>query len=103
ELEEAGAPTDRDGVRDTPAVRVVGWARALPWAIATAAVALALSAVWIPRRLTSSSVPLRVSADLGAGVLLANPAFGAVTILSPDSEALAFVAQNASGRRQLYV
>ena len=104
ELDEAGAPADRDGVRDAPvATRAVGWGRALPWVIATAAVALALAAVWVPRRPTSSSVPLRVSADLGADVPLANPAFGAVTILSPDSELLAFVAQNTGGRRQLYV
>jgi len=104
ELDEAGAPADRDGVRDTPvATRVVGWGRALPWAIATAAVALALAAVWVPRRPPSSSLPLRISADLGADVPLANPAFGAVTILSPDSELLAFVAQNTSGHRQLYI
>ena len=87
ELDEAGAPADRDGVRDAPvATRVVGWGRAVPWVIATAAIALAIAAIWVPRRPTASSVPLRVSADLGADVPLANQDFGAVTILSPDSD-----------------
>ena len=84
-------------------MRVAAWRRALPWAIATAAVALALAAVWVPRRPTATPAPLRVSADLGAGVPLTNPSFGAVTILSPDSALVAFVAQNTNGRRQLYV
>jgi serine/threonine-protein kinase len=67
-----------------------------------AAVTLALFTLSVGRGPTTSAL-LRVRADLGADVPLANPTFGAAIILSPDSALVAFVGQNTGGRRQLFV
>jgi Tol biopolymer transport system component len=103
ELDDAAAPGDRDGVRDAPvATPVVGWEHALPWAIAIAAIALALYIASGARRPIATAAPVRLSADLGADVPLTNT-FGAVNVLSPDSALVAFVGQNTGSRRQLFV
>jgi serine/threonine-protein kinase len=46
---------------------------------------------------------LRLTAELGAGVSLANTSLGASVILSPDGHTLAFVGQKSDGTPQLYV
>jgi len=95
-----GAADESASARPLPGA---GWRSALPWAIAAAVVAVALAALWLPRRATRASLPLRVSADLGGGFAPSTPSYGGATALSPDSTLVAFVAQSLEGRRQLYI
>ena len=83
------------------------WRRALPWAVALGAAALAAAALLAPRaprRTAPPPAPLRLVADLGADASLAVVGYGASAIISPDGAIVAFVARkSAGGSRQLYV
>jgi serine/threonine protein kinase/Tol biopolymer transport system component len=97
---------------DSPAVNAQNTAAApargrsmLPWVVMGGfAAALALVLVsWRPWRVIRAPVPLRLSADLVAGMSVQIPE-GASVVLSPDGALLAFVAQKADGgTRQLFV
>jgi serine/threonine protein kinase/Tol biopolymer transport system component len=98
----SGAP-DEAGVSAIPTPQSV-WQRALPWGVAAAALVVAAVATtrWAPWRKPSSSAPLRLSADLGAGADVLP--LGASMSVSPDGATVAFVAQTGAARsRQLYV
>jgi hypothetical protein len=51
-------------------VRAAGWSRALPWTVAVAMGAVLV--LWAPWRKAAAPAPLRLSAELGADVSLAN-------------------------------
>ena len=107
ELEENPADLESLTTLENPANRGAGasWRRALPWA-ATSALAVAMAMVlvlWAPWRTVSAPAPLRLSAELGADVTLANTNFGAAAILSPDGRTLAFIAQKSGGASRIYV
>ncbi len=78
--------------------------RALPWAVAAFAMALALvlvlSAPWRPT--PEPARPVRLSVEVGADVSL-DTAPGTAAILSPDGTLLVFVARKAGQQRQLYL
>jgi Tol biopolymer transport system component len=88
--------------------RRIWWRQPLAaWAVAAAlAVALAL-ALWRSAALgnTSHSTSLHISAELGTDATLAplNVQFGGAATISPDGETLAFVAQRADERPQMYL
>ena len=103
QIEDLASGSIDESVDRGQAARVPRWRGALPWTIAIAAIALAGAAVWVPRRPSQTAVPLRVTADLGAGLALSTPAFGAVAVLSPDSALVTFVAESLEGHRQLYL
>ena len=92
-------------------VQSAGWRRALPWAVAfgAAAIAAAVLALWAPWQTVPPPAPLRLTADLGADASLAtavgqNANIGASVALSPDGALFAFVAQKTgTGTPQLYV
>ena len=79
---------------------------ALPWVVAGAlAIALALVA-WAPwRRAPLPSMPLRLSVELGADVVLPRPTGnpGTSMVLSSDGRLLVFVGQTGAGTRLLHV
>ncbi len=80
-------------------------ARALPWAVAGAAlmVAGALLVLWAPWRSTPAPAPRKLLASIGADASLRTAiATGALAILSPDGATLAFVAEQA-GQTRLFV
>ena len=84
------------------------WRRALPWAVAVGSAVLASAALlapWAPRQTVPlPAAPVRLIADLGADVSLADAGYGPAAILSPDGALIAFVAQKSAGEsRQLYV
>ena len=96
---EARAPVaESNGVqsgRSTgPALRTATWRRAVPWAIAVAALAVAgaVLVLWAPgRKGPAPPAPLRLSAELGVDAsLVTEPGAGAV--LSPDGQWIAFFA-----------
>jgi hypothetical protein len=99
-----GAPDDVSAPASLTAAVVPAWRSALPWAVVGAlAIGLALVVgLWAPWRKASLSAPMRLSADLGADVSI-TIGLGNAMSLSPDGGIVAFVAQSASGRRQLYV
>ncbi len=76
------------------------WRRAVPWALASALAAgfAVVLALWSPWRPAPRSVPLRLSAELGAAASLSTD-FGPAAILSPDGRLLAFVASPGADRR----
>ena len=78
------------------------WAATIVLGVALiVAIALLIPALQ-PNAAPSGSV--RLDAALGADVLLANPGYGSVVIVSPDGTVVAFVARkNASAAPQLYV
>jgi serine/threonine-protein kinase len=94
----AGAPATP---RSTPA-----WRRLLPWTVAAAALAVGGAAVVLSRSTRSDVTPapaLRLTTDIGADASL-DIAFGASTVLSPDGQMMAFVAERAAGQPpQLYI
>jgi eukaryotic-like serine/threonine-protein kinase len=75
-----------------------GWRRALPWAVAAAALGVASVAIalWAPWRTVPSRAAVRVSADLGADTTLVTDQ-GAAAVLSPDGRLLVFAAQKTAG------
>ena len=77
--------------------------RALPWAIAGAAVIVAgvLLTLWAPWRTAPVPTPRRLLASIGADASL-TMLRGASAILSPDGTTLAFVAQQA-GQIRLFI
>jgi len=87
------------------------WRRALPWAVAAGALAVAggFLVLLAPWRTVPPPAPLRLSAELGADASLATAAgpqvnIGTSVVLSPDGAMLAFVAQKSStGTPQLYI
>ena len=108
EIDEAlgGGPVDASPPRDVLAARSA-WQRALPWAIAGAALVVAGASVllWAPWRTAAATAPLRLSSDVGAGDGVALPVDqGAAAVLSPDGMLLAFSAQKTgSNVAQLYI
>jgi serine/threonine-protein kinase len=84
------------------------WRRAVPWAVAGAAVValLATLALWSPWRSASGATYARVTADLGAQVVV-NVGIGGSLALSPDGSTMAFAARLPTdpllARGQLYV
>jgi serine/threonine-protein kinase len=106
EIDEAlgGGPVDANLPRDVPAAPSA-WQRALPWAIAGAALVVAGASVllWAPWRSAPPSAPLRLGSELGVDASLV-PDQGASAVLSPDGALLAFTAQKStSDTPQLYV
>ena len=102
-LEEvlAGAPEPLP-VTATP-VPVPLWRRALPWAIAATAAALAAVAFWTPWRATTTPAPaepVRFQIPLPENVT-----FGptGVFALSPDGRQLAFTASGSDGVQRIWV
>jgi serine/threonine-protein kinase len=85
--------------------QVGGWRRALPWAIAAGALALAGALLMVSSfRRQATMQPLHISADIGADVSFSTAvAPGAFAALSQDGSLLAFVAQKNAGPSQLYV
>ena len=87
------------------------WRRALPWAVAAGALAVAggLLVLLAPWRTVPPRAPLRLSAELGVDASLATAAgpqvnIGTSVVLSPDGALLAFVAQKSgTGMPQLYI
>ena len=82
------------------------WRRALPWAVAgTCATALLLVlGLWQPWRQNPVPATVRMSAELGTDVWLANTDLGAGMALSPDGTTVAFVGRTArEGSAQLYI
>jgi serine/threonine-protein kinase len=94
------APNAAPEVADAPL-----WRRALPWGVAAVS-ALAALMLWAPWRTPVSAPRIRVTADLGASVIV-NPGPGAPMALSPDGTILAFAARlptaPVTGAGQLYV
>ncbi len=95
-----------------PSAQSARWRRALPWAVAFGAAAIAAAAVlapWAPWQTVPPPAPLRLTADLGADASLAtavgqNATIAASVALSPDGGLFAFVAQKTgTGTPQLYV
>ena len=109
ELDEAGSPADGDGVlAPTPVAAAVipAWRRALPWAVAglACAVAVVILLQWAPWRAAPPARTTRVSVEIGAEASLSWNISGSATILSPDGAVLAFVAQkNTSDAPHLFV
>jgi Tol biopolymer transport system component len=81
------------------------WRRALPWALAALAAAIAALALWGPWRATSEPAqPIRLSVEIGAHASLAAAGFGPAAIISPDGSKFAFVAVSESDQRnRLYI
>ncbi len=103
DVEEAMAPVGQEDDRVAP--RFVRWRRALPWAL-TAASAVALALVLLfggLRRDVATQAPIRVHVGLGAEATLATVERGAAAILSPNGQALVFVAHRRTGAASLYV
>jgi Tol biopolymer transport system component len=102
-LHDAGAPAARHQTAKPSRVqRPWGW---LAVGVAVSAIAVVLAS-WTPWRNATPSTPLRLSAQLGAGLPLAplNAQFGGAFALSPDGRLMTFVAQEGeSGRPQLYI
>jgi serine/threonine-protein kinase len=88
-------------VEATPSAR--RWIRAMPWALAAASLTLAVTAVvlWAPWREAPTSVPLRLSTELGGGLEVVRGQ--SAVALSPDGRTLAFVGARTPGEGQLYV
>jgi hypothetical protein len=101
-LPDAGAPAALPPSSRRPIQRPWGWFGA---GAVVSALAVVL-AVWGPWRNATPSTPLRLSAQLGAGLPLAplNAQFGDAFTLSPDGSLMAFVAQEGeTGRPQLFI
>ena len=102
EIDEALTTPSADASVVTLAiVQPAGWRRALPWAVAfgAAAIAAAVLALWAPWQTAPPPAPLRLTADLGADASLAtavgqNATIGTSVVLSPDGALFAFVAQD---------
>jgi len=114
EIDEALAMPSVDASAVSPvsaAVQSAGWRRALPWAVAGGALAVAggFLVLLAPWRTVPPPRPLRLSAELGADASLATAVgpqvnIGTSVVLSPDGALLAFVAQKSStGTPQLYI
>jgi serine/threonine-protein kinase len=113
EIDEALTTPSVDARAATvPSAQPRRWRRALPWAVAFGAAAVAaavLLAPWALRQTVAPPAPLRLTADLGADASLAtavgqNATIAASVTLSPDGGLFAFVAQTTStGTPQLYV
>ncbi|HTI42859.1 MAG TPA: protein kinase [Vicinamibacterales bacterium] len=106
DIDEAlsGAPIDTQPTA-APANTVQTWRRALPWAMASAALLIAVATTlrWAPWRTAPPATPLRLSADIGVDAALPVDQ-GAAAVLSPDGALLAFTAQKSgSNTPQLYV
>jgi serine/threonine-protein kinase len=112
EIEEALTTPSVDArAASLPSVDTTRSRRALPWALAfgAAAIAVAVLVPWSSSPTLLPPAPLRLTADLGADASLAtavgqNVTIGASVALSPDGGLFAFVAQKFSnGAPQLYV
>jgi eukaryotic-like serine/threonine-protein kinase len=95
EIDDAlASPADDSRVVAAPtAPQRATWARAIPWTVAAAGVALAavMLALWAPWRLGPRVIPVRVRVELGTASTLVN-APGAIA-LSEDGNTLVFVAR----------
>ena len=102
DVEEAmtAAGENANGVADSGAA----WRRALPWAVAaTLGVSLGLALLVGSFWAAAPQAPVRVNVALGADASLATVDRGTATILSPNGQVFAFVAQRRSGAPSLYV
>lgn len=99
--------TSAPGTADAPPVVIVPqqlWRRALPWAVAATAVALALGGLYLRSGLPEAHPVMRASLLLPeplVGVFTANP--GSPITLSPDGSRLVYVGSPADKPSQLYV
>jgi serine/threonine-protein kinase len=86
-----------------PAVQQPLWQRALPWAVAGAAIVAAIVIAWAPWR-PAPVAPLvsRMMMEIGAPASIGT-GFGPGAVLSPNGTHIAFVARDASQRFHLYV
>ena len=108
ELDEASGGIDRDATSvslalPAPTPTIPAWRRAVPWAIAGAAIVAALGtlAMSAPWRSAPAPSPRKLLASIGANASLQST-LGAAAIISPDGTTLAFVAQQA-GAVKLFV
>ena len=81
------------------------WKRALPWALAAAAILVGVAGIWRPWAGGAANGPemaVRLNSDLGVeGSLYTS--LGAAAVLSPDGTKIVLVVNNANGKRQLYL
>jgi serine/threonine-protein kinase len=109
ELDEAAAPSDRDGAlapvatTAAPPVVIPAWRRALPWGFAAAGIVAAMTTLvmWAPWQTSPPPEPRRLLVKTGADASL-RPDLGAAAILSPDGATLAFTARQ-SGTVRLFI
>ena len=102
QIENLLAGTADDGAPQMSAPVAPGWTRVLPWA---AAGVLAAALAWVlvvsvPWRNASPVRPFRLSTQIGANASLVFNPVDALSI-SPQGDAVAFVAQNAPGAAAL--
>ena len=87
----------------TASPRAIGGRRALPWALAVAALVSTAVAWWAQWQPPPPLGTMRLNVSLGPDVVLANGP-GSAAVLSPDGFVLAFVGQKIAGAGpQLYV
>jgi len=105
ELDEAAAPSDRDGALapvgiTTAPVVIPPWRRALPWGVAAAGIlaAGATLMMWAPWQTSPPPEPRRFLVKTGADASLRSD-LGAAAILSPDGRTLAFTARQSEAVR----
>ena len=98
EIEEALSPSAWSAATTPRPMAVVGWSRALPWAVAAACVgALALVLIFgSPRRNTPPARLMNLSVDLGLSGEPVTPKNPAEIAFSPDGAHLAFTASKPS-------
>ena len=81
--------------------------RPLVLPIAAACVALSAAALFLVFRASWQAagpiLPLRLNAELGSGISLADPRWGAATILSPDGAVVAFAGLDDASRPHIYL
>ncbi|HWQ03569.1 MAG TPA: protein kinase, partial [Candidatus Nitrosotenuis sp.] len=79
------------------------WKKALPWALASLAILVAVVSAWAPWRAAPAPPQvMRLSVDLGAPVSL-GAGFGSGAMLSPEGSHLAFVGRDAAQKFHIYV
>ena len=97
---------ERSSARSLAHSRSVGGMSAAQWTVVAGVLMVGLLLIFkptLPSRNASTSAPLRLSADLGVDAKLSWNNSGAAAILSPDGALLAFIAQKAGERPQLFV
>ncbi len=100
-----GAATESTSSAAVAAVQQPAWRRALPWAFASLAAAIAALALWGPWRAPSEPhQPMRLTAEIGAPASLTTAGWGPPAIVSPDGKRYVFNALTDSDQKiRLYV